>query len=65
MPRLLASMIRFSIWSLMPSPWRPPIALASCTSSICDANSAPLSATGQPSWKPIVTVSVAIATSSR
>jgi hypothetical protein len=29
MPRLLASMMRFSIWSLMPRPWRPPMALAS------------------------------------
>ena len=28
MPRLFASMIRFSIWSDMPSPWRPPIAFA-------------------------------------
>ena len=26
--------------------------------SICDANSVPLRDTGQPSWKPIVTVSV-------
>ena len=28
MPRLFASITRFSIWSLMPSPWRPPIAFA-------------------------------------
>ena len=25
MPRLFASMMRFSIWSLMPRPWRPPM----------------------------------------
>ena len=25
MPRDLASMMRFSIWSDMPRPWRPPI----------------------------------------
>ena len=33
MPRLLASMIRFSIWSETPRPWRPPMALASVNSA--------------------------------
>jgi hypothetical protein len=33
MPRLFASMIRFSIWSDMPSPCRPPTAFASWTRS--------------------------------
>ena len=31
MPRDLASMMRFSIWSHMPSPCRPPISLTACT----------------------------------
>ena len=30
MPRDFASMMRFSIWSDIPSPWRPPIAFAAC-----------------------------------
>ena len=38
MPRLLASMIRFSIWSLMPRPCRPPMALASRNSATGSAN---------------------------
>ena len=62
MPRLFASMMRFSIWSDMPSPWRPPIALASITRATWSANSRPLMATGQPSWKRIVTSSGSIAT---
>ena len=48
MPRLLASMMRFSIWSLMPRPWRPPMALAAITSSTRSSNRSPLMATGQP-----------------
>ena len=60
MPRLLASMMRFSIWSDMPRPWRPPIALASWTSSTRSGNSRPPSATGQPSAKRTVTRSGAI-----
>ena len=63
MPRLLASMMRFSIWSLMPSPWRPPMALASSTSSIWSANCRPLIATGHPPSKRTATSSVAISTS--
>ena len=48
MPRLLASMIRFSIWSDMPRPCRPPMALASSTRSTAEANSLPLIVTGRP-----------------
>ncbi len=57
MPRLLASMIRFSIWSDMPSPCRPPIALASRTSATGSSNSAPLIATGRPTSNRIRTSS--------
>ena len=62
MPRLLASMIRFSIWSDMPRPCRPPMALASSTRSTAEANSLPLMVTGRPCSKPIVTSSAAIST---
>ena len=62
MPRLLASMIRFSIWSDMPRPCRPPIALAAMTRSTGVPNSAPLTVTGRPCSKPIVTSSAAIST---
>ena len=62
MPRLFASMMRFSIWSLMPRPWRPPIAFASCTSATASANARPLIATGRPCSKAIVTSSVSIST---
>ena len=62
MPRLLASMIRFSIWSDMPRPCRPPIALASSTRSTAEPNSLPLIVTGRPCSKPIVTSSAAIST---
>ena len=58
-------MIRFSIWSDMPRPWRPPIALASSTSATADSNRTPLMLTGRPCSKPMVTSSVAMATSSR
>ena len=65
MPRLFASMIRFSIWSHMPRPWRPPIAFASSSNATSSANVAPLSATGRPSSKRTLTVSAFTATSSR
>ena len=65
MPRLLASMMRFSIWSLMPRPWRPPIVLASITRATWSENSVPLMATGQPSSKRTVTSSGSIDTSGR
>ncbi len=55
-------MMRFSIWSLMPRPWRPPIALASMTSATASSNRRPLSETGRPISKPTVTSSVAIST---
>jgi hypothetical protein len=58
-------MTRFSIWSLMPRPWRPPMRLASRNSSTRDANRLPLIEVGQPCSKPIVTSSAAIATSGR
>ena len=65
MPRLLASMMRFSIWSLMPRPCRPPMRLASRISSTGSAKSTPLSATGRPSSKRTLTRSRLISTSSR
>src|ERR1700753_3848641 len=63
MPRLLASMIRFSIWSDMPRPCRPPMALASITRSTAVANSLPLMETGRPWANAIVTSSAGISTS--
>jgi len=63
MPRLLASMMRFSIWSLMPRPWRPPMRLASRNSSTGSAISLPLSATGWPSSKVTETSSAGTSTS--
>ncbi len=62
MPRLFASMMRFSIWSEMPSPWRPPMRLASRASSTRLANVWPLRATGKPSSKRTVTSSGRIST---
>ena len=62
MPRDLASMMRFSIWSDIPSPCRPPIAFAATTSSTRSAYSTPSRATGQPSWNATRTVSGSIAT---
>ena len=55
-------MIRFSIWSHIPSPCRPPIALAAMTRSTGVSNRAPLTVTGRPRSKPIVTSSGAIST---
>jgi hypothetical protein len=65
MPRLFASMIRFSIWSLMPRPCRPPMRFASRISSTRSAYSRPLIAIGRPSSKRSVTVSRFTSTSSR
>jgi hypothetical protein len=65
MPRLFASMMRFSIWSELPSPCRPPMRLASSTSSTGSANSRLFKATGRPSSHPTVTVSRRTSTSSR
>jgi hypothetical protein len=62
MPRDLASMMRFSIWSLIPSPWRPPISLALITRSTCESNVSSLIASGQPSLKRIEISSSAIST---
>ena len=62
MPRDFASMMRFSIWSLMPRPWRPPIVLASSTRATASWNSTPLMATGRPCSHRTVTSSVSIAT---
>ena len=58
-------MIRFSIWSLIPRPWRPPMRLASSISCTASLNVMPLSATGWPSSKRIVTSSRLTGTSSR
>ena len=55
MPRLFASMMRFSIWSDMPRPCRPPIVFAARISSTGSANSLPLIATGRPLRNSIVT----------
>ena len=63
MPRLFASMMRFSIWSDMPRPWRPPIAFAVRISSTGSSIAAPSIATGRPRSKAIVTDSGSIATS--
>ena len=57
MPRLLASITRFSIWSDMPSPCRPPTVLASWTRSTAEAKALPLMLTGRPCSKPMVTSS--------
>jgi hypothetical protein len=56
MPRLFASITRFSIWSDMPSPWRPPTSFAQLITSTG-------SPTGRPFSNSIVTVSGSIATS--
>ena len=65
MPRLFASMMRFSIWSHMPRPCRPPIALASPNSATASANCWPFSATGTPASKRTETFSGFTVTSSR
>jgi hypothetical protein len=60
MPRDFASMIRFSIWSHIPSPCRPPISLTALTSRTGPSTPSyvvPLTATGRPRWKRIVTSS--------
>ena len=57
MPRLFASITRFSIWSDMPSPCRPPIAFAVRISSTGSSMRTPSIATGMPSSKATVTVS--------
>src|SRR5215813_178777 len=61
-PRLFASMMRFSIWSLMPSPCRPPISFAASTRSTSDSKVRPLTATGHPSWNRTETSSGAMST---
>ena len=53
-------MIRFSIWSDMPRPCRPPIAFARMTRLTGVANSDALIVTGRPRSKPIVTSSGSI-----
>ncbi len=65
MPRLFASMIRFSIWSHIPSPCLPPMRFASSISSTGSSKVCPLSATGRPSSKRMVTSSGRMTTSSR
>ena len=55
-------MIRFSIWSLMPRPWRPPIALASMTRATASSKRTPLMETGRPISNPTVTSSVSMCT---
>ncbi len=55
-------MIRFSIWSDMPRPCRPPIALASRTRATGSAYVVPLIAIGRPLWNWIVTSSASMAT---
>ena len=55
-------MIRFSIWSDMPSPWRPPMALTACTSATGSANTSPFTLCGRPATKPTVTSSVSMST---
>ena len=55
-------MMRFSIWSDMPRPWRPPIALASMASATGSRKVSPLMATGRPWSKRMRTSSVGIST---
>jgi len=62
MPRLLASMIRFSIWSDMPRPCRPPIAFAACTRATGSESLTPPIAIGRPPSNAIVTTSGSIST---
>ncbi|CAB4673527.1 unannotated protein [freshwater metagenome] len=62
MPRLLASIIRFSIWSDMPRPCLPPTELASFISATESLNSLPLIETGRPCTNPIRTSSLSIET---
>ena len=63
MPRDFASMTRFSTWSLMPRPWRPPSAFAARNSSTSEPKRLPLSATGTPCSHVTVTVSASTFTS--
>ncbi len=62
MPRDFASMMRFSIWSDMPRPCRPPMVLASWTSSTGSSYRLPLMATGRPASNRTVTSSVSMGT---
>ena len=62
MPRLLASITRFSIWSDMPSPCRPPTAFAVRISSTGSAIVVPSIATGNPRANSIVTTSGSMST---
>ena len=55
-------MIRFSIWSDMPRPCRPPIVFASWTSATGRRNGVPLMATGRPRSNRTVTSSGSIST---
>ena len=56
-------MTRFSIWSLMPRPWRPPAALQAVNSSKRDAYRLPFRLTGSPCSKATVTSSGSMRTS--
>ncbi len=56
MPRLFASITRFSIWSDMPRPWRPPVSFITRMTSTG-------SPTGRPFSNAIVTTSGSISTS--
>jgi hypothetical protein len=44
-------MTRFSIWSLTPRPWRPPIAFTLSTASAREVNFVSFAATGMPRSK--------------
>ena len=55
-------MIRFSIWSDMPRPCRPPTAFASCTRATGSSKRVPLIATGRPASNRTVTSSGSITT---
>ena len=59
MPRLLASMTRFSIWSDMPSPCRPPIALASMTSATGSSYGVPVEIRGEEIRDPVAVIRAA------
>jgi len=55
-------MIRFSIWSLIPKPCRPPIAFAWRTRSTALSKACPSMAIGRPCSNVMVTFSAAIST---
>ena len=57
-------MMRFSIWSDMPRPCRPPMAFASMTRSTAVSKVRPLMATGRPCSKRIETSSVGMGSDS-